>query len=1046
MENEEFETAPDGRVVGIRHSADPLKGQGRSISAGNAARQYLDAAAQIYRVDPKVLAGADMRLDGAFKRGAGLELRQRDATAVRDFTIVSFQQTFDGLPVWEHGLTVRLKGADNEVVSSASSLREQIDPEGPAAPPRDRVKKALDVLGRVMKKAKLSDVTLTHSRDVIYRYAEAERVHREDLPQDVDIGGHFEHLIPDLPLDKVSEEIGEGSYRKASEILFKAGSDEIGDINWRALVDWKTDDILYVRALVSEAVGAIFTNDPISLSGDSQLDPLAQVALLNAQKELVALERLVLPGGGANTALTGEHVALTDVYAPNIAPPTEPGGNAAVFDYSAESDNFAAVCGYYTHDWLYQLMENMGFDLPTYFDGASFPVPVDHRWSNTVNARAEGNPMGNGIGQFIYSFAATGSQVGIATDPRVVAHEFGHGVMWDHLNSPNFAFAHGIGDALAAILFDPDGNAPDRFRTFPFSILITRRHDRSVASGWGWGGPMDFGSYSSTQIVSTLIFRLYRGLGGDDLDLEERQFASRYTAYLMFHAVPFLAGVVPNTVDGFATAMQDSDQGTVDFEGSAGGWAHKVVRWSFEKQDHYNGAPPPVDIYIEDGRGGEYEHQQVLDTAPGIWNRHRPDGGTGHETPRSGVENYLYVRVGNRGSEIARNVKVQAYRASANKGATWPGDWAALGDAIAASGPVRPGKDVIVGPIPWCPEGCCDERILASATTREDKSNADTIAGSLPTHRLALADNNVAMRRMDLNCPEDDKPCGDRDDKARDIYRYSVKFVCGCSKGGVVAPGRYWTAINVRNTSDEKVTFRKRFSVALPNERPGNVSEQTRNQLGPWEALEIDCEDIAKHTKMPEGCFIKGFAVLESEVELDVIAVYTAAGHDGEVETMDVEEVCPKRVKAKRPPDDIPPPPPPPPPPPVKDKPDLVPAPAYRPGPPLFPSGYCHSPKELRIIVRNLGQGPAGATTTRVDFYEHGIAVDVPTPALDAAGGANDETVISVQIPPECLSAEPFDQKHSCKFKIIVNANPADGVVETDMSNNSDTSSCTIAL
>jgi hypothetical protein len=300
----------------------------------------------------------------------------------------------------------------------------------------------------------------------------------------------------------------------------------------------------------------------------------------------------------------------------------------------------------------------------------------------------------------------------------------------------------------------------------------------------------------------------------------------------------------------------------------------------------------------------------------------------------------------------------------------------------------------------------------------------DTITGKLPARRLVLGDNNIAVRTMEVNRPDEDREC---DGGAERHYRYSVKFVCGCTKGHVVAAGKYFTAINVRNTSDEHITFTKRFSVALPGEQPGNVSGVTWNKLGPYEALEIDCEDIARHNRMPECCFLKGFAVIESEVELDVTVVYTAAKSAGEVETMDVESIGPRIIKKKRrtPPDDKVPPP---------DRPklpDLIPVKPFPPGPPPFPSNYCLSRRELRVIVRNQGEGPAGPSTTRVEFTEVGVVEEKPTPAL--APGA--ETMLSFPIPPNCVV-------ESCPFRVIVNAKPADNVEESNSSNNVDSSSC----
>ena len=46
-----------------------------------------------------------------------------------------------------------------------------------------------------------------------------------------------------------------------------------------------------------------------------------------------------------------------------------------------------------------------------------------------------------------------------------------------------------------------------------------------------------------------------------------------------------------------------------------------------------------------------------------------------------------------------------------------------------------------------------------------------------------------------------------------------------------------------------------------------------------------------------KGKFLKGFLVIESEIELDVVAVYTAAGAEGQVESLHTERVPPRRRK-----------------------------------------------------------------------------------------------------------------------------------------------------
>ena len=66
-----------------------------------------------------------------------------------------------------------------------------------------------------------------------------------------------------------------------------------------------------------------------------------------------------------------------------------------------------------------------------------------------------------------------------------------------------------------------------------------------------------------------------------------------------------------------------ADLGDWTSDGLAGGAYSKVIRWAFEKQGLFQpagtptpnnnaGAPPPVDVYIDDGRHGEYPFQPVF--------------------------------------------------------------------------------------------------------------------------------------------------------------------------------------------------------------------------------------------------------------------------------------------------------------------------------------------------------------------------------------------------------------------------------------------------
>ncbi len=124
-------------------------------------------------------------------------------------------------------------------------------------------------------------------------------------------------------------------------------------------------------------------------------------------------------------------------------------------------------------------------------------------------------------------------------------------------------------------------------------------------------------------------------------------------------------------------------------------------------------------------------------------------------------------------------------------------------------------------------------------------------------------------------------------------YQYAAKVVCGDAEPrGPVAPGHYYTAINVHNPENcRTISFKWKVTVALPG-KPGPVSRFVDAKLGPDESLEIDCPEIRKLAQF-DGRFLKGFVVLQSPEKLDVVAVYTAARRHGDepIQTMDVERV-----------------------------------------------------------------------------------------------------------------------------------------------------------
>jgi hypothetical protein len=287
--------------------------------------------------------------------------------------------------------------------------------------------------------------------------------------------------------------------------------------------------------------------------------------------------------------------------------------------------------------------------------------------------------------------------------------------------------------------------------------FIGRRHDRSVASGWGWGGANDVGGYSSEQILATTHFRAYRSIGGDSTDLSRRTFAARCMAYLMLRAIGTLTPMSnPSSPAQFLTALLAADALNWTSEGLFGGAYGKVLTWAFEKQNLNGGVPPSVDVYIDDGRGGEYPYQPVHWATTTIWNRRNPDDMTTHEEPALGETNYGYVKIKNRGTSIANNVIVKAYHCKPSAGVLWPNDLQPMTTTQLTAGTLQPNnaEEKIVGPFEWTPvvNAWGHDCMLMIVSAAGDPSNVDTFTAGeyVEDWRLVPNDNNVGQRNVVL--------------------------------------------------------------------------------------------------------------------------------------------------------------------------------------------------------------------------------------------------------------------------------------------------------
>jgi hypothetical protein len=700
-----------------------------------------------------------------------------------DLTTVAFYQTHFGLPVWEAGLSITMKENPLRIVGAQTTRHPDPKVRRPSAQAVAR-SRAIDLqtlakgLGLDTDPAQDTSFGIDHQRLMVYRYERARRTRSPGQePKDAPA---LQASDPTLPLPAVDRSIREGEHYVVAAVYFRLDVRPFRPLHWVALIEVETLSVLLLSPFVDSVTGMVFQSDPITVAGAPP--PNAGSPALNPVRSTVTLAGLVPPVNGTQ-ALSGDNVVLAEIETPVVAAPQLNTGIS--FDFDARTNDFAAVNAYYNCDRFYRQLEDLGFDRAAYLPGTTFPSPVDHRGhiapthpqGDEINAHCVANAGGTGIGYTSFALADLGdlaNPIGLACDCRVAMHElFGHGVLFNHVNSRNLGFSHSAGDSFAAILNDPSSQAPDRFLTFPWIAIANRRHDRAVAAGFGWSGniplhkfdpALDRDGYNNEQILSTTMFRVYRSIGGDSSDIAMQRFAARVTCYLMLNAIGTLTPATnPPDAEHFADALMVADAADWASEGLSGGAYKKVIRWAFEKQGMYQssgaakpnnleGDPPAVDLYIEDGRHGEYQFQPNHWSCQAIWNRRLNDGGAVHEEPVVGVTNYAYVMIKNRGTQFATNVTVRAFHCRPSAGLVYPDDWQPMTTAQlpAANVPANAAAEVLVGPFEWMPSQVGHECMFMVVSAPEDLSNIDnfTATDSMEEWRLVPNDNNIGQRNV----------------------------------------------------------------------------------------------------------------------------------------------------------------------------------------------------------------------------------------------------------------------------------------------------------
>ena len=183
-------------------------------------------------------------------------------------------------------------------------------------------------------------------RQVVYRYEPDQREERHD--HEGCVGGP-KPQIPPLPPTTIAD-LAKGQHYVVDEVLFQASMAEgQAPVNWRALVEPKSGDVLYLRALVSCATGLVFDRDPQTQTG-AAVSAASTNAVLNPFRTSHTLAGLA---AATPQPLLGEFVVVQDTQAP-VRRRRWFRTRRRTSASTCATEHFSAVCAYHNCDRLFR--------------------------------------------------------------------------------------------------------------------------------------------------------------------------------------------------------------------------------------------------------------------------------------------------------------------------------------------------------------------------------------------------------------------------------------------------------------------------------------------------------------------------------------------------------------------------------------------------------------------------------------------------------------------------------------------------------------------
>jgi hypothetical protein len=236
----------------LNHHHTPIHKETKDVL--QLAKEYILEVADQYNISKEMLEHLDSRPESLITE-EGESYKILTVKKMRDTTIVDYAQTYFGLPVWHSGLTVVIKNEPMQVVSSSNSSQIRIKVNRPKVNHTGNGISSSPYslhtgLGLAFNREKESDLKISQSRMMIYKYEAAKRFtdhSKNEIEKIKQVGFIEKHFTQPFP--QVRNSVKEGELYVVNEILFSYSLPNIKKLNWRSIVEVESGSVLYLRAL-----------------------------------------------------------------------------------------------------------------------------------------------------------------------------------------------------------------------------------------------------------------------------------------------------------------------------------------------------------------------------------------------------------------------------------------------------------------------------------------------------------------------------------------------------------------------------------------------------------------------------------------------------------------------------------------------------------------------------------------------------------------------------------------------------------------------------